>query len=597
LHWGSARPIVTVGQKVGRGLGTRFLFVGIPDGMGAYQPNGAEPGSLTLFVNHEFTQGAGGPAGPLPTGARVSNLTLRYNNSAGTEAEIVPFSGRYEIERVFVGDTSAEVSLVPAGFSRLCSAFLATERVGFDRPIFLHGEEDESPNTFDRHGGCIFATTAGEIYALPRMGRAAWENAVPVPGTGAKTVVFALEDGPSDGDGLNSQLYMYVGEKTPGAGDPITANGLNNGSLYVFKGDNPTRNSEATFNAKGETTTGHWQAISWYLNDIYFDVASREAGAFAFVRIEDGAPDYGNPGVFYFVTTGTPNSANPFGRLYRLNFNPSEPTDSASLTMLLDGTEGIVSPDNIDLNAHGELLVCEDPNYNLSNLGLTRDSSVWAYNINTTQLIRIAEIDRASARAHALAADPGNTSVPATDIPGGWETSGIIDAEEWFGRGAWLLNVQAHSLRIVPTDQTIQGGQIVFLRWLSEGENRQFDEKGSDQSSREGAGNPRVGESGAPAGTGIAPRPSLRISAAPNPFSKEAVIKLELSQDGEVEAAIYDATGRLVRTLIMGHVPAGSRSFVWDGRGGNGQPLASGAYFVEAKGLGITERTRLMLTR
>ena len=161
---------------------------------------------------------------------------------------------------------------------------------------------------------------------------------------------------------------------------------------------------------------------------------------------------------------------NPFGRLYRLNFDPSDPVVAASLTLVLDGSEGIVSPDNIDMNRHGEIAILEDPNYHLSSLGLTRDSSVWIFNTFTQALIRIAEIDRGSARAHALAADPGNSSSASSDVPGGWETSGIIDAEEFLGRGAWLLDVQAHSLRIVPVSETVEGGQILQLNWKPEDE-------------------------------------------------------------------------------------------------------------------------------
>ncbi len=101
---------------------------------------------------------------------------------------------------------------------------------------------------------------------------------------------------------------------------------------------------------------------------------------------------------------------------------------------------------------------------------VSRDASVWMYDTFTHSLARIAEIDRDSARAHALAANPANTSSASSDVPGGWESSGIIDAEELLGRGAWLLDVQAHSLRIVPVNETVEGGQILQLNWTPEDE-------------------------------------------------------------------------------------------------------------------------------
>lgn len=466
----AVRPLLTVGQQIplSDGLaGETFRFVGIPDGMGLYQ----DGDDLVLLVNHEFRKSVGGPAGPLPSGARVTELRLDFRRRRlGRMAPLAVHSGKYAIERVFEGDVPVELLPGTRSLSRFCSAYLATGKVGFDRPILLNGEESEGADTFDGRGGQAFATFEGKSYTLPRLGRLPFENAVAVPPTGSETVIFGLEDGPSGGDGLNSQLYMYVGEKDPHATDALTRNGLNNGRLYVFAGSDPAVNSEASFATKGETIAGRWVEVDWRSSDAGLDAASKAVGAFGFVRIEDGAADPKRPGVFYFDTTGRAGTVNPFGRLYRLEFAPGKPGAVASLTLLLDGSEGIVSPDNVEMNKHGEIAILEDPNYNLSSLGLRRDSSVWIYNAFTQVLVRIAEIDRDSARVHALAANPGNSSSASSDAPGGWETSGIIDAEEFLGRGAWLLDVQAHSLRIVPIPETIEGGQILQLNWKPEDE-------------------------------------------------------------------------------------------------------------------------------
>ena len=76
----------------------------------------------------------------------------------------------------------------------------------------------------------------------------------------------------------------------------------------------------------------------------------------------------------------------------------------------------------------------------------------------------MAELDRKSALSHALAADPGNAS-STLGTPGGWEFSGIVDAEKLLGRGSWLVDVQAHTLRISPTSETVEGGQVLHLVW------------------------------------------------------------------------------------------------------------------------------------
>lgn len=464
-------PIVTVGQQIplsGGPVGDSFRLVGIPDGMGAV----TKGRNLTLFLNHEFEQTQGGTAGPLPSGARISELTLGYRKG-GAKSATWAKSGKYAIEHIFayVTDAFQEITDESRMIARFCSAFLGTGDVGFDRPIFLNGEEEGTATTFDGQGGSAFATFDGKAYQLAWMGHAAWENVVAAPFTGAKTVVFGMEDGPSDGDALHSQLYMYVGQKNPGSTDPLVKNGLRDGQLYVFAGDDIAMNSEAAFNTKGATIGGHWEAVDWNQDAASLDAQSIAAGSFMFVRVEDGAADPKIPGVFYFVTTGARDkAANPYGRLYRLNFNPANPAGGASLTVLLDGSEGMVSPDNIAVNKHGEIAICEDPNYNLTTqLPAPRpfDTSLWVYSVETGGLTRVLEMDRQTAYDHAVGADAGNAA-STLGTPGSWEFSGVIDAEKWLGRGSWLLDVQAHTLRIAPTTETVQGGQLLHLVWKPE---------------------------------------------------------------------------------------------------------------------------------
>ncbi len=80
----------------------------------------------------------------------------------------------------------------------------------------------------------------------------------------------------------------------------------------------------------------------------------------------------------------------------------------------------------------------------------------------------------------------------------------------------------------------------------------------------------------------------------PNPFRDATRIALTLPGPGRVTLRIYDVGGRLVRTLIDGHLPAGGHSFHWDGDNRRGQPAASGIYFCRLATPG-RELTRKMV--
>ena len=70
----------------------------------------------------------------------------------------------------------------------------------------------------------------------------------------------------------------------------------------------------------------------------------------------------------------------------------------------------------------------------------------------------------------------------------------------------------------------------------------------------------------------------------PHPFNPETWIPYQLAKPAEVTLRIYAVNGALVRTLALGHQPAGayrirSRAAYWDGRNAQGERVASGVYF------------------
>jgi hypothetical protein len=85
---------------------------------------------------------------------------------------------------------------------------------------------------------------------------------------------------------------------------------------------------------------------------------------------------------------------------------------------------------------------------------------------------------------------------------------------------------------------------------------------------------------------------------APNPFGRGTVIRYELPSPARVTLAIYDAAGRLVRTLVRDRDRAGGgHAAAWDGRDDGGRLVASGAYFYRLEAGGETMVRRMVLLR
>jgi hypothetical protein len=104
-----------------------------------------------------------------------------------------------------------------------------------------------------------------------------------------------------------------------------------------------------------------------------------------------------------------------------------------------------------------------------------------------------------------------------------------------------------------------------------------------------------------PTGTGggpPAPRPVSRLLAPyPNPFNPRTLIPFETAGRGRVALEIFDASGRLVRTLVDARLDRGPHAVSWDARDNRGRPLASGIYFVRLTAGAYAATTRLVLVR
>jgi hypothetical protein len=69
----------------------------------------------------------------------------------------------------------------------------------------------------------------------------------------------------------------------------------------------------------------------------------------------------------------------------------------------------------------------------------------------------------------------------------------------------------------------------------------------------------------------------------PNPFNPRTEIVFAIPEAGQVSLRVYDAAGRLVRTLLDAVLPAGPGAVSWDGRDQAGRAVASGVYLCRLR--------------
>ena len=186
---------------------------------------------------------------------------------------------------------------------------------------------------------------------------------------------------------------------------------------------------------------------------------------FDFVRVEDIAYDKreGMGNVVYVVDSGrgrrpTDPADTPFqstnGRVWKMVLDPTDPTEVTSFSIAVEGDDNPVKtlneihqPDNIETTKNG-LLVTEDPGssqqFVAADQGLANATTarLWYVPFSGSPEV-VVKIDQST---------DGDLGVDVDGRPdgnwGAWETTGIVDASAAFGEGAYLINVQAHTLWI-----------------------------------------------------------------------------------------------------------------------------------------------------
>ncbi len=83
----------------------------------------------------------------------------------------------------------------------------------------------------------------------------------------------------------------------------------------------------------------------------------------------------------------------------------------------------------------------------------------------------------------------------------------------------------------------------------------------------------------------------------PNPFNPSTTIRFAIPRSTDVSLAIFDVSGKLVRTLVAQSMPSGRHSVVWDGTNETGAKVSSGIYIYRLQADDFVARKKLILAK
>ena len=442
-------PILSVGDTVGN-----YQMSGIPDGLGAYEPDDAARGEFVVLMNHEL--GRSFPNMPPGVDTRISRLEI----DRGTRTV---HAGEY----LFTGHE---------GFERFCSATLA---IVFGRPFYFTGEEavpiaGQPPGPAHDGSSIVMDPESGMWRETAHFGHLQHENIVPLKLTRQWIFLTTEDDFRVTPVRENSYLYAYI------ANDFNEALRGVSGSLHVFRAKNFAGKPGNASVTKGEIVPGEFVPIPQEenSNSTELKAAAAARNAFKFDRLEDLAARPDRPGQTFFAETGKPPVTSR-GRIYQLDIDPRNPTQ-ATLKMILNGdapdNDDIINPDNMD--ASSRVLMIQEDRESAFRAGTPANSGgysrVMEYRYSDGAL-------RSVARVNTPPGSPPNPTNCSNCLPGTWESSGIIRAGHVLGRDWWLLDVQAHNSTapqpgpsLVPGSSTGENGQLLAIKVPgSQGDRRQ----------------------------------------------------------------------------------------------------------------------------
>ncbi|MEO0080525.1 MAG: C25 family cysteine peptidase, partial [candidate division WOR-3 bacterium] len=89
----------------------------------------------------------------------------------------------------------------------------------------------------------------------------------------------------------------------------------------------------------------------------------------------------------------------------------------------------------------------------------------------------------------------------------------------------------------------------------------------------------------------------LRLLVRPNPFQKGTTVNFSLPGETQLKLAVYDLSGRVVRTLAVSRMKPGAYTINWDGRDEAGRKVGQGIYILRLEADGKRLATKAVLLR
>jgi hypothetical protein len=450
----SITSLVTVNDP-SAGATNGYDLVGIPDGMGAFER--ATDGRILVNVNHELRPDRGVVRRHGQKGSFVSRWVLDPTTFEVVAGGDLTWKVAYfdSITKTF---TATPTDGQPLALARLCSGTTAAEgqlynpSTGRGTPLPLHFAGEET----GAEGRAFVTMPNGVTRAVPRLGRFSFENAVPARNATDRTVVATSDDQ------FNGRIGIYTGTKQR-IGGAIAKAGLDNGALANVKLDDVAVQTDAQFRAaydKGDVVGFGLVDVNWDQTGVAQKAESEGKGAFLMNRVEDLAWDPANPNDLYVLTTdgGEGTGEGGGGGLWRLSFVDVEnPAAGGTIELLLDGTETptLDKPDNMDIDALGNILIQEDPG------AADVVAEITAYRISDGASGVVAKFD--PARFDPAVAGP---ALMTNDE----ESSGIIDVAHLLGPGWFLFDAQAHTSAGLPAgtgrgtvEELQENGQLLAM--------------------------------------------------------------------------------------------------------------------------------------
>jgi hypothetical protein len=517
----SVTPIMSVGDTLPGG----YVFEAIPDGISIIRGGGDDDDDdddgggdglsddddgAEILLNHELSPVAFPATRQDPSNSLVSRLRLNGDAEVLNGTYVIPAS---------------------AGYQRFCSNFLVGRQHGFSRQILFTNEEARdivlrqtdswhTPSVSLSEPGAeqagvvvAYDVKSGAYKTIYGMGRHNHENSVAMPGF-RRPVILSGDD---TFDAPASQLYMYTARNGQDVWD-------DKGKLYAFVSDTAGVNDYGDV-TPGMTVNGHFIEVPREIAtgkdvDDGSEITSADFGyptpgaaipptaampdgpqwvlehwsnlnnVFQFIRIEDTAYDRRNSRIMYLADTGEPraiphangrlsrggsSTVGNFmnGRLWKIELG-KDPLVGAKLSILPNANfdaNGYANansphqPDNMETTRDAIYFQEDTGGHNSSAPAAVfppfpnaTNARIWRYDLKTGALRVIAEVKQDV---------PGSP----TTVKGAWESSGIVDASSVFGRGAFLVDIQAHGWDTAvpggndpPAIQQRESGQLLLIK-------------------------------------------------------------------------------------------------------------------------------------